>query len=208
MSIYHKLLNPPAIVHGRRPESLTRKSSVATTTGSIAGPSVNFASGSGNPPASPGGMARRTSYNPGYTPLIETVNQAVRSTGLQPPAQVNADEFTRAVAVATVSALRHQTSPMRMRNSGGAENVEAAHGGHDAPSWSRGTSATVLLACTALYAVIAGPSGGFSTPAATEVYDLQRSLWTLWMLFLPGPVSTRSSSGSRSLHLCPTPPSS
>jgi Ca2+:H+ antiporter len=29
------------------------------------------------------------------------------------------------------------------------------HGGHDAPSWSRTTSASVLLFCTALYAVIA-----------------------------------------------------
>ncbi|EJD50677.1 hypothetical protein AURDEDRAFT_112251 [Auricularia subglabra TFB-10046 SS5] len=156
MSLYHKLLNPPAILAPRR-QSLTRKTSVSTTTGSIAGPSVNFAaaaSGSGpQPPASP----RRTSYGPGFTPLIESVNQAVKSTGLQPPAQVNADEFTRAVAVATVSALRHQTSPMRMRASGGEEGGEpgGGHGGHDAPNWSRGTSATVLLACTALYAMIA-----------------------------------------------------
>ena len=30
---------------------------------------------------------------------------------------------------------------------------------HDAPSWSRTTSATVLLACTALYAMIAGTFG-------------------------------------------------
>ncbi|KDQ25351.1 hypothetical protein PLEOSDRAFT_40690 [Pleurotus ostreatus PC15] len=29
------------------------------------------------------------------------------------------------------------------------------HGGHDAPAWSRTTSASVLLACTALYAIIA-----------------------------------------------------
>ncbi|KZW03233.1 hypothetical protein EXIGLDRAFT_725690 [Exidia glandulosa HHB12029] len=160
MSIYHKLLNPPAILPQRRPQSLTRKSSVATTSGSIAGPSVNFAahanpSGS-NPPASPSAARRTTSYSQAYTPLIETVNQAVKSTGLQPPAQLNADEFTRAVAVATVSALRHQTSPMRMRTSGGAEDGgDGGHGGHDAPSWSRGTSATVLLACTALYAMIA-----------------------------------------------------
>jgi hypothetical protein len=31
-----------------------------------------------------------------------------------------------------------------------------AHGGHDAPNWSRAKSASVLLACTVLYAAIAG----------------------------------------------------
>ena len=66
------------------------------------------------------------------------------------------DDFTRAVAVATVSALRHQQthahSPARVRTSGEHE----APGGHDAPSWSRTTSASVLLACTFLYALIAG----------------------------------------------------
>jgi Ca2+:H+ antiporter len=30
------------------------------------------------------------------------------------------------------------------------------HGGHDAPSWSRLLSASVLLGCTFLYAIIAG----------------------------------------------------
>lgn len=32
---------------------------------------------------------------------------------------------------------------------------EGGHGGHDAPSWSRGTSVSVLLGCTVLYAIIA-----------------------------------------------------
>lgn len=69
------------------------------------------------------------------------------------------DDFTRAVAVATVSALRHQQSqahsysPGRLR---GSAADDGGHGGHDAPSWSRSTSASVLLACTALYALIAG----------------------------------------------------
>lgn len=36
-----------------------------------------------------------------------------------------------------------------------AEADEGGHGGHDAPSWSRTTSASVLLACTAFYALIA-----------------------------------------------------
>jgi Ca2+:H+ antiporter len=66
------------------------------------------------------------------------------------------DDFTRAVAVATVSALRHQQtlahSPARVRTSGAEHDVS---GGHDAPSWSRTTSASVLLACTFLYALIA-----------------------------------------------------
>lgn len=70
------------------------------------------------------------------------------------PTQFSADDFTRAVAVATVSALRHQQG--QRRAGAGAEQEEAGHGGHDAPSWSRGLSASVLLGCTALYAIIAG----------------------------------------------------
>ncbi|KAH7103478.1 hypothetical protein BKA62DRAFT_697048 [Auriculariales sp. MPI-PUGE-AT-0066] len=136
MSIYHKLLNPQILVQNRRPESITRKPSIASTSG-----------------------GRSASFGPAYTPLIESVNQAVRNTGIQPPAQVNAEEFTRAVAVATVSALRHQVSPGRPRHvHSGATDEHAAdggHGGHDAPNWSRFTSATVLLGCTALYAGIA-----------------------------------------------------
>ena len=72
------------------------------------------------------------------------------------------DDFTRAVAVATVSALRHQQqahshSPGRVRSAAEPDSTGAGgHGGHDAPSWSRTTSASVLLGCTALYAVIAG----------------------------------------------------
>jgi len=75
------------------------------------------------------------------------------------------DDFTRAVAVATVSALRHQQqnhshSPGRVRSTVVEHESAVAsggqgHGGHDAPSWSRTTSASVLLGCTALYAVIA-----------------------------------------------------
>ncbi|TFY78114.1 hypothetical protein EWM64_g5899 [Hericium alpestre] len=70
------------------------------------------------------------------------------------------EDFTRAVAAATVSALRHQqihSHAGRLRHGDG--NIEseelAGHGGHDGPSWSRLTSASVLLGCTALYAIIA-----------------------------------------------------
>ncbi|TBU24061.1 hypothetical protein BD309DRAFT_1077685 [Dichomitus squalens] len=112
------------------------------------------------------GVARRISYanppavnGPGYTPIMESVDHAIKDSGIQPlelPGSLTTDEFTRAVAVATVSALRHQNqarSPARLRTSGA--EMDAGHGGHDAPSWSRTTSASVLLACTALYAIIA-----------------------------------------------------
>lgn len=77
------------------------------------------------------------------------------------PETMTTDDFTRAVAVATVSALRHQQthahSPSRVRASGVTTGDSEGHGGgHEAPSWSRTTSASVLLSCTALYAVIAG----------------------------------------------------
>ena len=102
---------------------------------------------------------------PGIAPLLETVDHAMQHTGLTPtalPENMTREDFTRAVAVATVSALRHQeaqATPGRYRASGGHEVDDgAAGGGHDAPSWSRFVSASVLLGCTALYAVIAGPS--------------------------------------------------
>ncbi|GAW04549.1 calcium permease [Lentinula edodes] len=110
----------------------------------------------------------------GYAPILESVDQAVKNSNinsLQLPETMTTDEFTRAVAVATVSALRHQQqstqghSPARLRASGlesegvaghgGHGSAAGGHGGHDAPSWSRFTSASVLLSCTALYAVIA-----------------------------------------------------
>jgi Ca2+:H+ antiporter len=54
--------------------------------------------------------------------------------------------------------LRHQQVQARRVRSGqlGDEEDPAGHGGHEAPAWSRAVSASVLLACTALYAVIAG----------------------------------------------------
>lgn len=118
---------------------------------------------------------RRVSYatqpsvqQPGYTPLLESVDHAIKDSGIQPlqlPGNMTPDDFTRAVAVATVSALRHQQrhahSPGRIRTSG-AELEAGAHGGHEGPSWSRTTSASVLLACTALYAAIAGESSYFT----------------------------------------------
>lgn len=98
-------------------------------------------------------------------PVLESVDHAVKNANLQNlqlPESMTTDDFTRAVAVATVSALRHQQqahshSPGRVRSAAEPEGTGVGgHGGHDAPSWSRTTSASVLLACTALYAVIAG----------------------------------------------------
>jgi len=96
------------------------------------------------------------------TPFMESVNHAVKTTApMALPENLTTDDFTRAVAVATVSALRHQQayphSPARLRGSGVPDGHEDGAGGHghDAPSWSRTTSASVLLGCTALYAIIA-----------------------------------------------------
>ncbi|KAI0078211.1 hypothetical protein K474DRAFT_948733 [Panus rudis PR-1116 ss-1] len=121
---------------------------------------------SGAPPSS----GKRISYAPApiinppvpYTPLLETVDHAIKDTGLHPmqlPENITTDDFTRAVAVATVSALRHQQNQAlpRVRNSSAPEDEVGGggHGGHEAPSWSRMTSASVLLACTFTYALIA-----------------------------------------------------
>ena len=127
-------------------------------------------------------------------PVLESVDHAVKNTNLQNiqlPESMTTDDFTRAVAAATVSALRHQQqahshSPGRVRSAAEPEGtVAGGHGGHDAPSWSRTTSASVLLGCTALYAVIAGMcfdsvrnicssslSFSFSTELLVDVVDV------------------------------------
>ena len=112
----------------------------------------------------------------GYTPFLETMDQDVKSNHVTPmrlPSTLTTEDFTRAVAVATVSALRHQRSiigshagsglksrPMaggEMSHDAGNGHEDGGEGGsHEAPSWTRGVSAGVLLACTLLYAVIAG----------------------------------------------------
>lgn len=115
---------------------------------------------------------RRVSYAPSsshvavsYAPVLETVDHAMQNSDLQPmqlPENMTRDDFTRAVAVATVSALRHQetqtNAPNRVRASAADTEEAGGHGGHDAPSWSRTVSASVLLSCTFLYAIIAGSS--------------------------------------------------
>ena len=95
----------------------------------------------------------------GYAPILETVQNAAKDPNhaLPLPSNLTTEDFTRALAV-TVSALRQRDAaqvhghPLSTHDG----HVEGGHGGHEGPSWSRVTSATVLLTCTALYAAIAG----------------------------------------------------
>ncbi|EIN12705.1 hypothetical protein PUNSTDRAFT_82032, partial [Punctularia strigosozonata HHB-11173 SS5] len=178
LSLYHKLL-PPRPAGGslrRKPSNLSangisRSETPVPRNHDGLQPADAMAANphsSTVPPTTPGAQ-RRVSYavppatQPavGYTPLLESVNHAIKDTAMQPmelPPHMTTDDFTRAIAVATVSALRdqHHTLPGARARVSGAEAEEAGgHGGHDAPSWSRATSASVLLACTALYAIIA-----------------------------------------------------
>jgi Ca2+:H+ antiporter len=144
------------------------------------------------------------SQQPVFSPFMESVDHAVKS-GLQPmhlPESMTTDEFTRAVAVATVSALRHHQnrpdSPVRLRTVSmnvGGEGEGGGHGGHDAPSWSRTTSASVLLICTVLYAAIAGTVSALflSTPL---ILSLQRSSSMLSMSYWKVPALARNSLAS------------
>lgn len=157
---------------------LQRKPSQATTAGSVSGQQIRY------PciptPTTPRPMSacdpQETQPRPisptqtrsiinqvAFAPVLESVDHAVKNHGLQPQGNITTDDFARAVAVATVSALRHQQahviSPARARTAQGEiEEAVGGHGGHDGPSWSRGVSASVLLGCTFLYAIIAGAS--------------------------------------------------
>jgi Ca2+:H+ antiporter len=164
LSMYHKLMpasvvtpglrHKPSFVGSMAPSSLEhqhqqqqhtqprldrRPSSIAVGAGAV--PSGGAALSFAPPPA-----------------LLESVGHAVKDTGLAPPQNMTTDDLTRAIAVATVSALRHteRAAPAHRREAALEDGPDAgAHGGHDAPSWSRTTSASVLLGCTALYAIIA-----------------------------------------------------
>ena len=163
---------------GRRSNSLHRKVSSMSNTGHevLSGSQTpvprqaDHTSTSAQPqksisqPLSPA-IPRRVSYATSSVPHAahqsENMDYPAKQGNLQ-HLPITADEFTHAVAVATASALRQQQrqsqSPARIRAMGGSLVGEGGggHGGHDAPSWSRTVSASVLLACTALYALIAG----------------------------------------------------
>jgi len=86
----------------------------------------------------------------GYTPLLESfnANKAGNMDGIPPlPAQMTHEDFRRAVhTIATA---------MRDKKALHVEDDGSDGGGHEAPSWTRGVSAAVLLGCTLLYAIIA-----------------------------------------------------
>lgn len=161
------------------------------------------------PPQSPGATpvgARKISYveplsqSQTFAPILESVDHAIKDTSFQRmhlPDNLTTDDFTRAVAVATVSALRHQqgVSPGRMRTSAVTEAEEGGHGGHDAPSWSRTVSASVLLGCTALYALIAGEFLDPSPRGSDFRRDVRQNyLWRSWTLYWKGRVLMKNSS--------------
>jgi Ca2+:H+ antiporter len=171
MSLYHKIVPPSNFIPGvsrpgpqrdtdtirHRPNVIISDTAAAY---SRAPPGDHSASASSSSPTAlrPASYPNApTSPTPGsLVPILESVDHALKDTGLQ-AAQLPSDDFTRAVAVATVSALRHQQVQARRVRGGqlGDDEDPAGHGGHEAPSWSRAVSASVLLACTALYAIIA-----------------------------------------------------
>jgi Ca2+:H+ antiporter len=148
----HGVLPKPSdshVVTERRSGSQTpvhreRESATAFTDTSVTGPSQPE---DGRAPTSPTLADRRRNDLRHESVLVPLTDNII------------VDEFSRAFAAATANALRHGVYPQspagpRLSTHDGQEDP-AAHG-HDAPSWSRTTSASVLLACTALYAAIAG----------------------------------------------------
>lgn len=162
-------------------KTLNRKLSAATLTGILSGGTPapqggNQTSNAGGPSSSPS-QTKRIAYglsqgpqqpvppptslyvpHGAMTPVMESVQHTMNNNQLLQPTELATDDFTRAVAVATVSALRHQQGHRRAVEAAAHEEAAGGHGGHDAPSWSRTVSASVLLGCTALYAIIAGKS--------------------------------------------------
>jgi Ca2+:H+ antiporter len=117
--------------------------------------------------------AQHAQYQSLYAPVVESVDQVIRNANqgsnvLQLPQAITTEDLARAVTVATVSALRQQThpalSPAKGQTREAVPGVHHEHDpggggdahGHGGPSWSRFTSASVLLTCTVLYALIAG----------------------------------------------------
>ena len=180
MSLYHKIVPPSNFIPGvSKPgprDTSTPRPKLSFVITDTANPSSHGAAvtssqsadvappepSADRSPSAPSTLGRSFSPNPpvspapgSLVPIMESVDHALKDTGLQ-PAQLPPDDFTRAVAVATVSALRHQQVQARRVKAGVEDEDHEGHAGHDGPSWSRAGSASVLLACTALYAAIAG----------------------------------------------------
>ncbi|KAG5648441.1 hypothetical protein DXG03_005015 [Asterophora parasitica] len=168
VSLYQRLVpsshpHPaPATPAQQRPPSLHRTSNTIPIPREGGAPTADASARNLDTSVSPSNP-RRVSYappnhainQPPFNPVLETVDRTVKDS-LQVPETMTTDDFTRAVAVATVSALRHQEAHAHSAAKSRTQALaEEAAGGHDAPSWSRTTSASVLLACTFLYAIIA-----------------------------------------------------
>ncbi|QRW06275.1 Sodium/calcium exchanger protein [Ceratobasidium sp. AG-Ba] len=118
-------------------KTLNRKASAATLTGILS--ALQFQTGQTLAPPQQGPQHPQTGT---MTPVFESVQQAVKNNQSLQPTNFSTDDFTR-VAVATVSALRHQQGQRRAVIS--EHDADGGHGGHDAPSWSRGLSAKILV---------------------------------------------------------------
>ena len=140
----------------------------------------------------------------GYTPFLESVDRNIKTSPMGPmklPSHLTTDDFTRAVAAATVSALRHQGSTISQNHkpraanvsSGQEEHEEEEGGGHESPNWTRGVSAGVLLGCTVLFAMIAGKLPLVKSLSESGL-TFQKSWWMWSMLSLRVSRLTRNSS--------------
>ncbi|GAA5873257.1 hypothetical protein JCM8547_008615 [Rhodosporidiobolus lusitaniae] len=127
------------------------------------------------------GGASATGYTPLATPLLPpltphpappgslphaTGNKHDSTAPYQLPHGMTADEFNRVYQFQLAAAQRPvpnlaARAPSHAREASAQQAAkkevaeEDGHGGHDAPNWSRAKSATVLMACTVLYAIIA-----------------------------------------------------
>lgn len=91
----------------------------------------------------------------GYTPYLQALEQNRNMDNMQLAPTLTQEDFHRAVhTLAAVSALHRQGGDKKLEG----HKAEDEGGGHEAPSWTRGMSAAVLLGCTLLYAAIAGES--------------------------------------------------
>jgi len=97
---------------------------------------------------------------------VEVVTATASALGVHPDGGQHRPATARTGTAATFdhpgSAMRRQISHVshaREASKGATEAAHGggeAHGGHDAPNWSRVKSASVLMGCTVLYAIIAG----------------------------------------------------
>lgn len=157
-SIYQRLVPANLIQQVRRRPSAMGKSPLQTPL--LAPAALDLLPHT--PSCKPDGSAPQSAQRPAHP-------QQQQFETVQLPHGLTADEFSRAfeIVASAAPALRPHAggAPLHRASSHvreasapqhGKEDDSGGHGGHDAPNWSRTKSATVLLACTVLYAVIAG----------------------------------------------------